>query len=154
MSRSSLKKALAAVFAGALVCSVAATPASAQPAAVAFTNQQGDVGCELLTADGAPFILCRSERARAQMPGCVDPTHQIPAATRAGSGAVHTVCWNQGSPAAPVKLAPGATGSGHGYTIVADPLGNLHVFDSSWRYIMFAGGTVGATPVGPSSLSS
>lgn len=154
MFRSSLKKTLAAVFAGALVCSAAAAPANAQPASFAFTNRQGDVGCELLTVEGVPFVLCRSERARAQMPGCVDPSHQIPAATRSGSGAVHTVCWNQGYTATPARLAPGGTGSGHGYTVVADPLGNLHVFDSSWRYVMFAGGTVGATPVGPSSLSS
>lgn len=135
----------ATLAAGLMV--VGAGAANAQDARQ-FTNVAGDVRCEVLTFEGGPYVNCVSDRARASKPECNPPNELIPS-VRVYRGETHAGCWNQGLIGAPQKLGPGQIGQAHGVTVVADPLGNLHVFVGA-GYAAFAGNTVG----GPQAMSS
>lgn len=140
-----------AVFGGALLLG-GAQSAAAQAGDVQFRTAAGDVRCDVVGTAQGPHVTCVSEGARAAMPQCNPPAELIPAVQVRGTGPGQVLCWNQGLTGVPRVLQPGELGNAHGVTVVADPLGGLHVLSPDLNYIAYAGpGAVGTSVTAGSS---
>ena len=152
--RTSGRLVAATVLGGALLAG-GASEASAQSGNVQFITTGGDVRCDVIMIDGGPHVTCVSEGARSTMPECTSPHEKIPAVQVLGSGPGDVLCWNQGLVGTPRVLHPGTLGNAHGVTVIADPLGGLHVLSPALVYVAYAGpNTVGTSPLAVSSASS
>ena len=92
-----MKTHTTAALAGATITLAAVTLSA--PAALAsthtYSNQSGDVRCEIYNTPQGHTTLCVSDKARKAHPECNPPEHLIPA-VKVEDNWAGTLCWNQG----------------------------------------------------------
>ena len=115
----------AALTLAAVTLSVPAAHASTHT----YSNQRGDVRCEIYNTPQGHTTLCVSDKARKAHPECNPPEALIPA-VKVEDDWAGTLCWNQGFTQPPQKLSPMSIRSGGGATVFAAPGGDLFVLDT------------------------
>ena len=92
-----MKTRTTATLAGATItlATITLTAPAANAATYTYSNQSGDVRCEIYNTPQGHTTLCVSDKARKTQPECNPPEHLIPA-VKVEDNWVGTLCWNQG----------------------------------------------------------
>ena len=137
-----MKSRTTAALAGATIALAAVTlnAPAAHASTHTYSNQSGDVRCEIYNTPQGHTTLCVSDKARKSQPECNQPQALIPA-VKVEKNWVGTMCWNQGFTQPPQKLSPMSVRSGGGATVFAAPGGDLFVFDTVKMALIQVGST-------------
>lgn len=137
-----MKSRTTAALAGATIALAAVTlnAPAAHASTHTYSNQSGDVRCEIYNTPQGHTTLCVSDKARKSQPECNPPQALIPA-VKVEKNWVGTMCWNQGFTQPPQKLSPMSVRSGGGATVFAAPGGDLFVFDTVKMALIQVGST-------------
>ena len=124
-----------------LTATAALTPtAAAQNTTATYSNQAGNIRCEVYQVGGETKTICVSDTARTTQPECNPPEQLIPAVT-IDTNFVGTNCWNQGFTGQPKKLNPLQVQRFGSAFIVPGFTGELYVFDTANIALVRAGST-------------